>query len=129
MLLAAISLGSFDGTDYHYTVEPGHIIGTMAVLVIFHACINTLNTAWLNHLTKSYAVFHIAILVAACIALLVMCKDKHTASYAFTFVDPEPISGWTPPGFSFLFGFLSVAWVRNPPYSRNFPTAYTDNNV
>ncbi|KAI0134127.1 amino acid permease [Xylariales sp. AK1849] len=111
MLLAAVSLGSYDGTVYHYTPEPGHIIGTMVALVIFHACINTLSTAWLNHITKTYAVFHIAVLLAACIALLVMTKDKHTASYAFTYVDPAPLSGWTPPGFSFLFGFLSVAWT------------------
>ncbi|ETS82118.1 Amino-acid permease 2 [Pestalotiopsis fici W106-1] len=111
MLLAAVSLGSYDGETYHYTVEPAHIIGTMVALVIFHACINTLSTAWLNNLAKTYAVFHIAVLFSACVALLVMQKDKHDAKYAFTYIDPEPLSGWTPPGFSFLFGFLSVAWT------------------
>ncbi len=81
----------------------------MAALCVFHAAINSLSTAWLNNFAKTYAVFHIAVLVAACITLLVMQKDKHTASYAFTDVDPT--SGWSPPGFSFLFGFLSVAWT------------------
>jgi amino acid transporter len=111
MLLAAVSLGSFDGENYNYTPTTQHIIGVMVALVFVHACINTLSTAWLNKLANTYAVFHIAVLFSACVALLVMKKDKHTAEYAFTYVDTEPLSGWTPPGFSFLFGFLSVAWV------------------
>lgn len=121
MLLAAVSLSTYDGETgtYSYAVEPSHIIGTMIALVIFHACINTLSTAWLNHLAKGYAVFHIAVLFSACVALLVMTKDKHDAKYAFTYIDPEPLSGWTPPGFSFLFGFLSVAWVRI--FNAKFP--------
>ncbi len=109
MLLAAVSIGS----DFVYSPTQGHVIGVMAALSVFHGSVNSMSTAWLNHITKSYAVFHIAILVAACIALLVMQKDKHTATYAFTEVDPD--SGWTPPGFSFLFGFLSVAWSKLPP--------------
>ncbi len=87
----------------------GHIIGVMAALSVFHAMINSLSTAWLNHFAKTYAVFHIAILIAASVSLLVLQKDKHTAEYAFT--DVEVASGWSPPGFSFLFGFLSVAWT------------------
>lgn len=102
MLLAAVSIGS----DFTYYPTQGHIIAVMAGLSIFHAMINSMSTAWLNHFAKTYAVFHIAVLLACCITLLVMQKDKHTASYAFTNV--EPTSGWTPPGFSFLFGFLSV---------------------
>lgn len=105
MLLAAVSIGS----DFGYFPTQGHIIGVMAALTFVHALLNTMSTAWLNHLAKTYAVFHIGVLVAACIALLVLQKDKHTAEYAFTNV--EPSSGWTPPGFSFLFGFLSVAWT------------------
>jgi hypothetical protein len=38
-----------------------------------------------------------------------MQKDKHTAEYVFT--ELEPMSGWDPPGFSFLFGCLSAAWI------------------
>jgi amino acid transporter len=105
MLLACVSIGS----DFVYTPTQGHIIGTMAALTVMHAAINTLSTYWLNHITKTYAVFHIGVLVAACIALLVMQKDKHDAHYVFTNV--EPLSGWNPPGFSFLFGFLSASWA------------------
>lgn len=105
MLLAAVSIGS----DFTYYPTQGHIIGVMAALCVLHALINSMSTAWLNHLAKTYAVFHIGVLVAVCIALLVKQDNKHSAHYAFTEVIPE--SGWTPPGFSFLFGFLSVAWT------------------
>ncbi|KAJ9156448.1 Amino acid permease [Pleurostoma richardsiae] len=105
MLLAAVSIGS----NFTYFPTQGHIIGVMAALSIFHAGINSMSTAWLNHFAKTYAVFHIGVLVSACIALLVMQKEKNSASYVFTHVEPQ--SGWSPPGFSFLFGFLSVAWT------------------
>lgn len=105
MLLAAVAIGS----DFTYAPTQGHIIGVMAALSVVHGLVNSMSTAWLNQLAKSYAVVHIGVLVAACVALLAMQKDKHTAAYAFTDVDAQ--SGWSPPGFSFLFGFLSVAWT------------------
>jgi amino acid transporter len=104
MLLATISIGS----GFRYSPAQHHVIGTMAALAILHATINSLSTAWLNRLTSTYSVFHITVLVAVCITLLVMQKDKHSATYVFT--DVEPNSGWEP-GFSFLFGFLSAAWT------------------
>lgn len=104
MLLAAISLG----TNERYSPTQGDVIGVVAGLCVVHALINCLSTAWLNKITKTYAVIHITVLVAACITLLVMNKDKHSAEYAFTKIIPD--SGWQPQGFSFLFGFLSVAW-------------------
>jgi amino acid transporter len=36
-------------------------------------------------------------------------EDRHDAKYVFTHV--ESVSGWSPQGFSFLFGFLSVSWT------------------
>ncbi|KAI7775566.1 hypothetical protein LA080_006577 [Diaporthe eres] len=105
MLLAAVAIGS----DFTYSPTQGHIIGVMAALSVFHALVNCLNTAWLSKIASTYAVIHIAVLFSCCVALLVLQKDKNTASYVFTEVNPD--SGWNPPGFSFLFGFLSVAWV------------------
>lgn len=105
MLLSAISIGS----GFTYTPTQGHVIGVMAAITIIHALINSLSTAWLNRLSSMYAVFHISILLAASISLLVLQKGKHTAKYVFTNVEPE--SGWSPPGFSFLFGCLSAAWT------------------
>jgi len=36
-------------------------------------------------------------------------ENKHDAKFVFT--DKTGSSGWTPPGFAWLFGFLSVAWT------------------
>ncbi|RKU49674.1 hypothetical protein DL546_009786 [Coniochaeta pulveracea] len=105
MLLAAVSIGS----DFTYYPTQGHVIGVMAALSVLHGAVNTLSTAWLHRMASSYAVFHIAVLIAAWITLLVMQKEKHTGEYVFTHVEPQ--SGWEPAGFSFLFGFLSVAWT------------------
>jgi amino acid transporter len=104
MLLATISVS----TDFRYSPNQHHVIATMATLAIFHAIINSLSTAWLTRLTSTYSIFHVTVLVAVCITLLIVQKDKHSASYAFTNVEPN--SGWEP-GFSFLFGFLSAAWT------------------
>jgi amino acid transporter len=113
MLLAAVSIGS----DFTYFPTQGHIIGVMAALSAIHGGLNTLSTAWLHRFASFYAVFHIGVLLAAWVALLVLQKDKHTAAYTFTNVEPQ--SGWEPAGFSFLFGFLSVSWTMvcfDPPF-------------
>lgn len=104
LLLAAVSMG----TDFSYSPTPDHTVGVMAGIVALHGAINTLSTKWLDRITKYYALFHIAVLVACSICLLVMQKEKHTAYYVFA--DIQTQSGWTNTGWSFLFGFLSVAW-------------------
>lgn len=78
-------------------------------MVVFHGFINSMSTKWLAKLTTTYIVFHMLALVTCSIALLVCCPDRHDATYVFTNVTPD--SGWTPVGFSFLFGFLSVSWT------------------
>ncbi|GAB1310715.1 polyamine transporter tpo5 [Madurella fahalii] len=105
MLLAAISITS----DFSYTPTIHHVVAVMALLTIVHASINSLPTLWLNRLTSGYVVFHMSVLVGACVCLLVQTKDKHSLEYAFT--DFQPSSGWNPPGFAFLFGCLTPAWI------------------
>jgi amino acid transporter len=68
ILLATISIGS----NFTYSPTQYHVIGTMAVLVIFHATINSLSTAWLNRLTSTYSIFHVTVLLVVCITLLIM---------------------------------------------------------
>ena len=68
----------------------------------------------MERMTKTYVIFHVAVIITCCIALLAMAQPsrgtpKHTAKYVFTNVDNA--SGWTPAGWSFLFGFLSVSWT------------------
>ncbi|KAJ9144333.1 Amino-acid permease 2 [Coniochaeta hoffmannii] len=105
MLLAAISIG----TRSAYEPTQGHVVGVMAALTIIHASINSLSTGWLNRLTRLYAGLHLAVLLSACVALLVLQKEKHPARYVFTHF--ESFSGWSPAGFAFLFGTLSPAWI------------------
>jgi hypothetical protein len=47
--------------------------------------------------------------VAVTIALLVLTDNKHSASYVFGHVSDG--SGWGSRGFSYLIGYLSVAWT------------------
>ncbi|RFU36272.1 hypothetical protein B7463_g120, partial [Scytalidium lignicola] len=105
LLLAAVSMGS----DFKYTPTQGHTIAVMAGLFVVHGLINSLTTRALERFTRSYVVFHVVVLIAAIISLLVKQDNKHTAKYVFTDIQSE--SGWNPLGFSFLFGFLSVSWT------------------
>jgi amino acid transporter len=47
--------------------------------------------------------------VVICIALLVLTPDRQSAKWVFTEVMDG--SGWGSKGFSFMLGFLSVAWT------------------
>jgi len=105
LLLAAVSIGS----DFTYFPTPGHTVAVSIAIITFHGLVNTASTKWLERITRYYVFYHIGVLVACCISLLVLQKNKHSGEYVFTNV--EPASGWTPTGFSFLFGFLSASWT------------------
>jgi amino acid transporter len=110
LLLAAVSIGS----DFTYIPNNNHVVGVMAALTVLTGLVNSLSTAWMERMTKTYVLFHIAVLVSCCIALLAMATPangtpKNSAEYVFTSV--QNTSGWTPDGWSFLFGFLSVSWT------------------
>lgn len=105
MLLAAVSMGR----DFTWFPTPDITVGVMAALTVLCGIVNSLPTSWMEKMTQTYVIFHILVLVTCCIALLVKTENKHTASYVFTHVEAD--SGWTPVGFSFLFGFLSVSWT------------------
>ena len=105
LLLAAVSMGS----DFTYSPTQGATVGVMAAITTLHGALNSLNTRALERMTKTYVIFHVGVLVSCCITLLVMCKTKHSSTYVWTNVTPD--SGWTPGGWSFLFGFLSVSWT------------------
>ncbi|EKD15768.1 uncharacterized protein L3040_003127 [Drepanopeziza brunnea f. sp. 'multigermtubi'] len=105
MLLAAVAMGS----DFKYEITTNATVGVMAALIVFTGLVNSLSTWWMEKMTKTYVIFHVLVLVTCCIALLAKTENKHSAKYVFTHVDST--SGWTPVGFSYLFGFLSVSWV------------------
>lgn len=107
MLLAAVSMSQY----FNYEVTVKATIGVMAALTVLTGAVNSLSTYWMEKMTKTYVIFNICVLVSCSIALLVMTKPeyRHDAKYVFTHVESK--SGWTPQGFSFLFGFLSVSWT------------------
>ncbi|KAL8848872.1 MAG: hypothetical protein Q9221_006097 [Calogaya cf. arnoldii] len=105
LLLAAVSMGS----DFTYVPTRGTTVGVMAALTVLTGLANSLSTYWMEKMTKTYVIFHMAVLVSCGIALLAKCETRHDAKYVFTDIDAA--SGWTPVGFSWLFGSLSVSWT------------------
>jgi amino acid transporter len=81
----------------------------MAALTVLCGLVNSLPTVWMEKLTRTYVIFHVLVLVSCAIALLAKTENKHDATYVFT--DKTGSSGWNPPGFAWLFGFLSVSWT------------------
>ena len=105
ILLAAVSMGS----GFSYTPTAGQTVGVMAALTVLCGLINSLPTAWMEKITKTYVIFHVCILVSCAIALLVKTDPKNSPSYVFS--DVTNVSGWANTGWSFMFGFLSVSWT------------------
>lgn len=105
LLLQIASMGS----DFSYVPTTKQIVGVQAALLIFVGVVNTLPTKWLERITKWYVVLHFACLLSGAIALLAKTSPKHNADYVFGHVASS--SGWTPKGFSFIFGALECSWV------------------
>ncbi|CAF4229548.1 unnamed protein product, partial [Rotaria sp. Silwood2] len=105
LLLAAISMS----TEFRNQPTVGHTVGVMAAIAILHGLANSLSTKWLDRITRWYAIFHLAVLVSASIALLVCQKEKHSTKYVL--IEIQSHSGWSPIGLSFLFGSHSVSWA------------------
>jgi amino acid transporter len=77
------------------------------VLVIF-GIICTLTTKKLHQIILWFAPINILATIGICIALLICTPDKRSASFVFTHFTDD--SGWGSKGWSFLLGFLNVAW-------------------
>jgi amino acid transporter len=77
------------------------------VLVIF-GVICTLTTKKLHQIILWFAPINILATIGICIALLICTPDKRSASFVFTHFTDD--SGWGSKGWSFLLGFLNVAW-------------------
>ena len=113
MLLAAVAIGK----DFQYEITANKTVGVMVALTVLTGLVNSLSTYWMEKMTKSYVIFHVLVLVTCSIALLVKTENKNDASYVFT--DVYPTAGWSPVGWSFLFGFLSVSWTMTECVIQN----------
>ncbi len=78
-----------------------------------HGALDSLNTSALEKITKTYVIFHVAVLLACMITLLAICNNKIGLGLHTEYVWTEVVnnSGWTPNGWSWMFGFLAASWT------------------
>ncbi|KAF2195336.1 amino acid permease 2 [Zopfia rhizophila CBS 207.26] len=82
----------------------------LAILVLcLFGTICSLTTHSLHKIVMWFAPINILASICICIALLILTPNKQSAKWVFTEVTDG--SGWGSKGFSFLLGFLSVAWT------------------
>ncbi|KAI5363707.1 putative amino acid/polyamine transporter I, amino acid permease [Septoria linicola] len=110
MMLAMKSMRSelIDGV-YGYSPQPWQIVVIALGMLVIFGCICSLTTKGLYRLIVWFAPINILATLGICIALLVLTEDKRSASFVFT--DFRDGSGYGSKGWSFLLGFLNVAWV------------------
>jgi len=104
MLLAAISMC----TDFSYQPTAAETVGVVAAMIFAHGLVNCLPMKYVEKCTRFYTIFHFSAMITGAIALLAKTEPRNNAKYVFTHVETN--SGWSPEGWSFIFGFLSVSW-------------------
>ncbi|PIG88281.1 amino acid permease [Aspergillus arachidicola] len=110
MLLACVSMNSelVDGR-YSYSPTALETVLLSILLLCILGAICSLTTKTLHRIVYWFAPINISATMIICIVLLVYTPDKQSASWVFThFTDG---SGWGSKFFSFLLGFISVAWT------------------
>ncbi|KAI9374305.1 amino acid/polyamine transporter I [Aspergillus egyptiacus] len=110
MLLAAASMNSklVDG-GYSYTPTAWDTVRLSIVLLIFLGIVCSMTTKSLHRIFIWFAPINIIATICICFALLHNTANKQPASWVFTHVTDG--SGWGSKLFSFLLGFISVAWT------------------
>lgn len=111
MILAAVSMNSDLKSSGHYTFSPSPkqtVLLAIALLCLMGG-ICSLTTRSLHKIVMWFAPVNVLASISICIALLILTPNKHSATWVFTeFTDG---SGWGSKAFSFLLGFLAVAWT------------------
>ena len=110
MILAAASMNSgYSGGSYVYSPTAWQTVLVSILTLFVFGIVCSLTTKALHRIVLWFAPINILATIGICIALLVLTPDKRSAKFVFT--DIEDYSGWESKGFSFLLGFLNVAWV------------------
>ncbi|PLB53066.1 amino acid permease, partial [Aspergillus steynii IBT 23096] len=110
MLLAAVSMNSglLGGGMYQYSPTAVDTVLLAIVLLCILGVICSLTTKTLHRIVFWFAPINITATIVICCVLL-SSSEKQSASWVFThFTDG---SGWGSKLFSFLLGFISVAWT------------------
>ncbi|SMQ51534.1 unnamed protein product [Zymoseptoria tritici ST99CH_3D7] len=110
MILAGASMNSgLLGDGYQYSPKPWQTVLVALFALTIFGCVCSLPTKNLHRIILWFAPINILATIAICIALPLSTPDLR--SWQFVFTDFRASSGWSSIGFSFLLGFLSVAWV------------------
>ncbi|KAI9868304.1 MAG: hypothetical protein M1813_005747 [Trichoglossum hirsutum] len=110
MVLACGSMNSgFDGQSYLYSPTALQTVLLSIALLATMGVICSLTTRSLHKIILWFAPINILASISICVALLILTPNKQSAKWVFTEVTDG--SGWGSRGFSFLLGFLSVAWT------------------
>ncbi|KAG2412391.1 hypothetical protein HFD88_009948 [Aspergillus terreus] len=110
MLLACVSMNSklVDG-KYSYSPTALDTVLLSIVLLCVLGVICSMTTKALHRIILWFAPINISATIVICLALLYFTPNKQPASWVFTHVTDG--SGWGSKVFSFLLGFISVAWT------------------
>lgn len=110
MILAAASMNSgYTDDSYVYSPTPAQTVLVALLTLCVFGAVCSLTTRALHRIVLWFAPINVLATISICIALLILTPDKRSASFVFTEVTDG--SGWGSKGFSFLLGFLNVAWV------------------
>ncbi|KAF3033029.1 hypothetical protein E8E12_002218 [Didymella heteroderae] len=109
MILATAVMHTFDGGEATFTPNAHQTVLLAIFVLCLFGAICSFPTEWLHRIILWFAPINIIASVCICIALLVLTPNKQSATWVFTTVTDG--SGWGSKGFSFLLGFLSVAWT------------------
>ncbi|KAF4206765.1 hypothetical protein CNMCM8980_000996 [Aspergillus fumigatiaffinis] len=105
MLLACASMNS----EYSYSPTAMQTVALSVVILCVLGVICSLTTKTLHRIVFWFAPINISATICICLMLLYLTPDKQSARWVFThFTDG---SGWGSKLFSFLLGFISVAWT------------------
>ncbi|KAK3724484.1 polyamine transporter tpo5 [Vermiconidia calcicola] len=110
MILAGASMNSqyADGTYTYVPTSVQTVLVALLTLIVF-GIVCSLTTKALHRMVLWFAPINVLATISICIALLILTPDKRSAKFVFTHITDD--SGWGNKGFSFLLGFLNVAWV------------------
>ncbi|KAJ9667774.1 polyamine transporter tpo5 [Coniosporium apollinis] len=110
MILAAAVMNShYEDGAYSFAPTPLQTVLLAILVLCLFGTICSLTTRSLHKIVLWFAPINILASISICVALLVLTPNKQSATWVFTHVTDG--SGWGSKGFSFLLGFLSVAWV------------------
>jgi len=109
MIWATVVMHTLENGDSAFKPEPYQIVLLATFVLCMFGAICSFPTNWLHRIILWFAPINILASICICIALLLLTPNKQSPHWVFTTVTDG--SGWGSRGFSFLLGFLSVAWT------------------